>query len=268
MSQVYYLFCLTPADAAAPAVERAGIDGRSPVFIERFHEVAAVLCETALEEFVGADAEKRLQDLSWVGPRAYRHEEIILTFSRQGPVLPVRFGTVFSSREHMMATLGTHLEKIAEFLRYIADKEEWTLKGLMNRPAVRTYVMTQRLAQAADDLTALSPGKRYFAEQRLKLAVDKDLQLWLREGTREAIKRLSAISMGFSQRRLIARDVTGSEEEMFFNGAFLVPKVSLDRLEGAVLELNAEGQDRGLRYDLTGPWPPYSFAPALDEETS
>ena len=267
MTRVYYLFCLIPADAA-PLAAGAGIDASSSVFVERLQAAAAVLCETPLEEFVGADAEKRLQDLSWIGPRAIRHEEIIMAFSRQGPVLPVRFGTVFSSREHMMATLEKHLKKITEFLRYIADKEEWTLKGLMNRQAARTCFMTQRLAEQADDLTLLSPGKRYFAEQRLKLAVDKDLQFRLRAGTEEVIKRLNAIALDFSPRRLLSRDLTEKDEEMFFNGAFLIPKVSPDRLKETVFELNTEGKGRGLRYDLSGPWPPYSFAPALGEAAS
>ena len=38
-----------------------------------------------------------MEDLAWVAPRALRHEEVILTVMEQGPVLPVRFGTVFSS---------------------------------------------------------------------------------------------------------------------------------------------------------------------------
>jgi len=261
---IYYLYCLVPA-AADPPAAFTGIDGRAPVLVEKFPETAAVCCETARDEFFGADAEKNLQDLAWVGPRALRHEEVILACCRRGPVLPVRFGTVFSGREQMRNTLERHQQKIAEFFRRIAGKEEWTVKGLVNRPAARSYFMTQKIAAGSEDLQDLSPGKRYFAAQRLKMAADKELQSWLREGAAAAVHRLRNVAVDFSPRRLLGREVAGGEEEMFFNGAFLIDKNYLGRMEETVQALNEEGQNRGVHYELSGPWPPYSFTPSLEE---
>ena len=51
------------------------------------------------EEFAGPEAELNLQQLSWVGPRALRHEAVIEEVMASSPVLPARFGTLFSSAE-------------------------------------------------------------------------------------------------------------------------------------------------------------------------
>src|SRR3972149_2290049 len=104
MPEVYYLFCLIAADRLPP-LEGRGIDGEQPLFIERGPYVAAVLCGVPLEMFSGPDAEERLKDLAWIGPRACRHEEVILAARRHVPVLPVRFGTVFSTLELLAAAL-------------------------------------------------------------------------------------------------------------------------------------------------------------------
>jgi hypothetical protein len=52
---------------------------------------------------------------------------------------------------------------------------------------------------------------------------------------------------------------------MFFNGAFLVPPTAVEGLQNLLAELNGRFDPQGMRFDLSGPWPPYSFAPALDE---
>lgn len=264
MPEVYYLFCLISADSLPP-LEGRGIDGEHPLFIERGPDIAAVLCRVPLEMFSGPDAEARCKDLSWIGPRACRHEEVILAARRHVPVLPVRFGTVFSSPELLAAALERHRERIAGFLKQVTGSDEWTVKGLLDRRKAREEIVNERLNEQADVLADLSPGKRYFMEQRLKSAAEKDLRIRLRDLTKDVVQSLSPLTLDYSQRRLLSRDVTGDEEEMFFNGAFLVPGTSLERLQALIAELNGRFESRGMRFDLSGPWPPYSFAPALDE---
>ena len=51
---------------------------------------------------------------------------------------------------------------------------------------------------------------------------------------------------------------------MFFHGAFLVPDRSVDVLQGLTGEWNRHHEAQGLRLELSGPWPPYHFAPVLE----
>jgi hypothetical protein len=262
MSLGIYLFCLTPAEPL-PKIAGNGMDGEHPLFIEVIGEVAAVLAEVNIEDFSGPEAQQKMEDLAWMAPRALCHEEVILSAMEQGPVLPVRFGTVFSSIEAAAEPLRPRQDVLMKFFQDTIDKKEWTLKGYVDRPQARARMTAARLAAEKEQLAGLSPGKRYFLKQKIKGVVDKDVAIWLKEMERDILRVARDASVGFSECRLQSRDVTGRDEEMFFHGALLVPDGSVAALEDVTNEWNTRHETQGLSLELSGPWPPYHFAPVL-----
>ena len=263
MSLGIYLFCLTPA-IPHPEIAGKGIDGEHPLFVEVIGVVAAILAEVNIEDFTGPEAQEKMEDLAWVAPRALRHEEVVLTVMEQGPVLPVRFGTVFSSRAAAAEPLRQRQDVLMKFFQDTIDKKEWTLKGYVDQPQARARMMAARLTAEKEQLAGLSPGKRYFLEQKIKGAVDKDVAIWLKEMGRDILSVAKKMSVGFSECRLQSQDVTGRDEEMFFHGALLVPDASMEEMQRLLSDWNAAHQDAGLLLELSGPWPPYHFAPVLE----
>jgi hypothetical protein len=261
MSLGIYLFCLLPADPL-PKIAGNGMDGEHPLFVEVIGEVAAVLAEVNLEDFSGPGAQEKMEDLAGVAPRALRHEDVVLSAMEQGPVLPVRFGTVFSSLA-AAEPLRQRQDVLMKFFQDTIDKKEWTLKGYVDRPQARARMTAARLATEKEQLAGLSPGKRYFLEQKIKGAVDKDVAAWLKEMGRDILSVVKKMSVGFSECRLQSQDVTGRDEEMFFHGALLVPDASATVLQGITNEWNTRHESQGLQIELSGPWPPYHFAPVL-----
>ena len=262
MNTGIYLFCLTPS-SSLPEIAGNGIDGEHPVFVEVVGEVAAVLSEVNLDEFSGAGAKDKMSDLSWVAPRALRHEEVVLAAMESGAVLPVRFGTVFSSLAAASEPLRQRQDALRIFFRDIASKHEWTLKAYVNLPGARARMTAELLDAEKEQLAGLSPGKRYFYEQKIKAAVDKATTYWLKGVGEEIGKLVKDTSVGFCHSRLQSRDVTGREDEMFFHGALLLPDSSVEALEGLMEEWNKRHEAQGLQIELSGPLPPYHFAPAL-----
>lgn len=262
MNPGIYLFCLTPA-SPLPEIAGTGIDGEHPLFVEAIGNVAAVLAEVNLDDFSGPEAKEKMENLAWVAPRALRHEEVVMTIMENGPVLPVRFGTVFSSIEAAAAPLQQRQDALEKFFQDTAGKQEWTLKGYVDRPQARARMTAARLAAEKEQLAGLSPGKRYFLEQKIKGAVDKDVAIWLKEMERDILRVAREASVGFSECRLQSRDITGRDEEMFFHGALLVPDGSATVLQGITNEWNTRHEVQGLQIELSGPWPPYHFAPTL-----
>ena len=265
MNTGIYLFCLTPG-SPLPELEGTGIDASHPLFAETVEGVAAVVSEVALEDFSGPEAQENMEDLTWVAPRALRHEEVIMTVMQQVAVLPARFGTVFSSLEAMAAPLRRHRDALSKFFLDAAGKKEWTLRGYVNMQQARSEVMAARLAAEKEQLAELTPGKRYFLEQKIKGAVDKDVASWLKGIGGDVVRFAQGASSAFSERRLLSREVTERDSEMFFHGAFLVPDRSVAVLQGMTDEWNAIHEPRGLQLEISGPWPPYHFAPVLDTE--
>ena len=267
MEQGLYLFCLARL-SCLPTLPLGGLglDGRSPLQVTGFRDLAAVWTPVSLDDFCGPEAAERLQDLTWIGPRVIRHQEVVAEVMRRSPVLPARFGTIFSSAANLERVLHQRHDTIALFLEHLMDQEEWAVKGMLDRPTAKERLFFLKLAQEAPRLEALSPGKRYFEEQRLRAACDQESSRWLQSVLRELWTDLRQYTAEVRKRRLLSREVTGSDKDMVFNWAFLLPARSVEGFQARVREANALYYDRGLVLEATGPWPPYSFCPALELE--
>ena len=167
-----YLYCLARA-SLLHKLAGPGLDGQNSLAVLSFRDIAAIWSPVSLHDFCGEGAAASLQDLAWVGPRACRHEEVVEQVMGLSPVLPARFGTIFSSPDKLERLLRQHHGRIDAFLDRVRGQEEWALKGLLDKARARGEFFQLQLTAAADQLAALSPGKRYFQEQRLRGQADQ-----------------------------------------------------------------------------------------------
>lgn len=253
-----YLYCFARSDLL-PGIEAKGLDGQSPLSLQLLSEVTAVIGRVSIEEFIGPEADKRMQDLAWLGPRACRHEEVIEEATHRSPVLPARFGTIFSSEEALDSYLKTNYETISKFLDYVADKEEWGVRGMMDRVKVKENHFSILLTEQERFLSSLPPGRRYFQEKRLQMDLEKKLNLWLEEVSGKVRDHLSYLAADYCERRILSRTVTGLEKDMIANWAFLLPQRAFENFRALVDRINSEYDQEGLVFEFSGPWPPYSF---------
>jgi hypothetical protein len=267
MAQGLYLYCLARLARLPPSpLLGQGLDGRNSLALALFQDLAAVWSPVAVEDFSGAEAEERLRDLTWIGPRVIRHQEVVAGLMRHSPVLPARFGTIFASLANLEKMLQRHHDRIDGFLKRITDQEEWAVKGLLDRKGAQEKLFSLNLAREAASLEALSPGKRYFEEQRRRAAGKQELQQWLQKVGQEVWADLRNCAAEARERRLLSREVTGSDQDMVWNWALLVPEKALPDFQARLRDANARYAGHGLALECTGPWPPYSFTPALDME--
>lgn len=257
-----YLFCLARPHVP-PVLNVSGLDDRYLVLQWTFEDILAIFGKVSLEEFCGPLAESRMQNLSWVGPRACRHQEVIDHVMRHSPVLPARFGTIFSSPESLERLVRMHHDAISRFLDQVADKEEWAVKGLMDRAKAKEELLPVILAREGGALASLSPGVRYFQEQRIRAGAEKELNLWLKEICKRVANDLSRFAADFYERKVLSREATGMDEDMVLNWAFLVPRSATTDFRKRIGRANTDHAQQGLVFELSGPWPPYSFCPSL-----
>jgi hypothetical protein len=263
MSEGLYLFCLTSKNPSV-AIEGAGIDGIHPLETLEEDDLTAIFSKVSLEDFCGQEARERLADLAWVAPRALRHEDVIMCVMRQSPVLPVRFGSVFSSKNALESLLRQHKEVLLKFFIDTDRQKEWNLKAYVNMPQTRLRVMETHLAAAKEQLDKLTPGIRHFQEQKIKGALEHEVASWLKERAQTLMISLKEVSTAFCECHLLSPELTGRGDEMFFNAALLVPESSEAQLQQLMTELSALHEPMGLHFESFGPLPPYHFTPALD----
>lgn len=258
----YYLYCLGPSERL-PRITAAGVDEGSGVFLCSCGEIGAVLSEVSLEEFRGETAEARLEDLTWLGPRVCRHETVVEEVMRHSPVLPARFATLYTSLDSLKEFVLRHRTAIAEFFSAIGDQQEWAVKGLLVRARAREALRAASRSAAETSTPSASPGARYLQEKRLEPRSNKQLNLWLKEACPRAAAQLQALAGGFRERKVPGPGGAEEGAEVVLNWAFLVPPAGVAEFRERVERLNAEHVSRGLSLVLSGPWPPYSFVPAL-----
>lgn len=258
-----YLFCFARSNLIGE-LEGTGVDGQHPLSVFRpSPNLCAVLSEVRLEDFCGETAELRMRDLAWLGPRALRHEAVVEEVLRHSPVLPVRFGTLFSSQERLAEFVDRHGAAISQFLERVADQEEWSVRGLLDRRQAGRALTSASLAAQEAQLAALLPGKRYFEEKRIRAGAEKKLSLWLKETRRQVANHLRQQASDFCECPEVPREAPGSGIEVVLNWAFLLPKSATPAFRARINQVNEKHAMGGLVLELSGPWPPYRFVPPL-----
>lgn len=258
---VYQLICFARAEdvrgLTLPGVE----PGRTGIALES-GEAAMVLAPVSASAWIGPEAEERQADLSWIGPRAIAHDTIIRACAAGGPVLPVPFGSIFSNETSAQARLCAVSASVLEAIDGIAGADEYGVHVISDRATLRLKARALLLEARSDELPD-EEGARFFAEKRLEREVDGALEALLDELCAEAGARLEPLARASRSRdaRVLATEEGRTLEAHW---ALLVDRERQGALLSEIDELNSRFVNDGLRFELTGPWPAYSFVPTLD----
>jgi hypothetical protein len=256
-----YVFCFARAGAAGLAVG-PGIDAAAPLGARVYEELAAICCEVPLHEWTGEAGEAHLKDLGWLGPRALRHEAVIEQMMGASPVLPLRFGCLFSSAERLEELLRRERARISAFIERAAHEEEWLLQGSLDVRACEEAMF------ATDPRVAKLPaqaGARYLMEQKLRKDAALAARVWTREAQAEVSRALEGLVLERRSLRPPSRDPEAPGPEGVFHWALLVPRGAEAELARRLEPLAGLLSARGLHLSARGPWPAYNFAPHLGD---
>jgi hypothetical protein len=265
VEKALYLFALA-REGLLPEFRTTGLDGEVPVVTRDFANVTAVICEVSLEEFSGPSAEANLKDLEWVGRRVVRHGEIVQEVMHYSPVLPARFGTLFSSGESLDRVVQRNLTEINVFFDFVTGAEEWAVKVMFARAEARERLMSERLSTQSEVLASMSQGLRYVKERQLSAAVEKDVGNWMKGSLTAVATELTECAVDWRKRDVLIGAPADAEAEKVANWAFLVDRKDAEDFIRRISRANTEYEASGLFFDVSGPWPPYSFTPQLAME--
>ncbi len=260
-----YLYCLARIDCLATVQTLAAQKGLS---VDTDYGVAAlpsagvvaVISEVLLSEF----SEANLQDLSWLGERALRHEAVVARIMAVSPVLPVKFGTLYHSRESLKLFMDQHHGAIDQALDKLRDRAEWSVKGYLVGEDARNIIAAEDSdIQARRAAMSPSPGVRYLQQKQLDSKIDAALEGALARISHDLGEALALRAEGAAALRLHASAVTGRAERMVFNSGYLLGPDTIDDFRSALAEQQEAYTPIGLSLELRGPWPPYNFCPEL-----
>jgi hypothetical protein len=237
----------------------------------------AVVGRVPAEDFNVETLPARLNDLNWLGGKVRLHERVIEHATQYGSVMPFKFGTVFRTEENVHLMLETHATEFRQKLTELAGKEEW---------GVKVYCDRERLAQAIGagnpalvnldrEIGSAPKGRGFLLAKRRGELVATAVQTEIARLGQECFDRLARLTVGQGGQGLRARandplppEAVGGSETMILNGAFLVAKEKTPQFLSAVNRLQEQLGSHGLRFQSTGPWPPYNFCEFSPESDS
>ena len=177
------------------------------------------------------------------------HEAIVEAVRREGPALPVRFGTVFRDAPSVASALAERYEPLAADLDRLGDKVELSLTALWAAPPAGDGAAPAR--DEEDGARAVQgAGARYLRACAAELRRDETMK----EMARTVARELDEVLGGLALEQRVSLLPT---PRVAVRTAYLLDHAGVRDFRAAV---DAVRETHGeLRVMLTGPWPPYSF---------
>jgi hypothetical protein len=246
-AQARYLFAVARGLEKSALVATPGLRG-APLEIIEHRELQAVVCAVDLDEFGEDKLAHNLEDLGWLEEVARCHHNVVYVVASAGTVAPMRLVTICSDDESVRARIEDVYDDLSHALSRVQGRSEWSVKVYAPRQQTLAPDETERPASGA----AYLQRKREQAAQR-RTSGERSIQV------AEEINQALTESVTAS-RMLPPQDprLTGREDMMILNGAYLVPNEDGEGFRNLVERLT--DLHPALQIELMGPWPPYSFA--------
>jgi hypothetical protein len=242
----------------APLRQVTGVGG-GPVRAIPAAGLVAVVEDVPLAEFGELALRQHLEDLTWLERTARAHHQVVDAVAQHGPLVPLRLATVYTGAASVAGMLAERRAAFRAALDRISGRQEWGVKVYL-RPDPGPAAATGRAGPAPETSGA---GAAYLQRRRRELTAAKDTRRAALASAEAVHAELSTHAAGARLHPPQAPQLTAAREPMILNAAYL-----MDDERGAgfpAVLAGLAGQYPAIRLELTGPWPPYSFA-ALAEE--
>ena len=179
---------------------------------------------------------------------AVEHEAVVERLMEAHTVLPMRFPTVFSSLEVILAMMARRHDSFRESLCRLQGRVEFGVKVLWPCDAGRYLNVQGRDALATN-------GRQYMQERYRQHQCHQALQ-------KQAARCGGTLDVSLGEWAAAKKVRNLTTDRLAVDGVYLVDKTKEEGFRRAFANLRRD--EPGFKYLLSGPWPPYSFVEAID----
>ena len=239
MAESVYVYGIVSAAARVPAA--TGVEGSRTRTVE--HRGLAALVSDLGSDSLAAAREVRA------------HWRVLDELSKEGTVLPVRFGTALESdgavRERL---LEPNVDRLTALLGELDGRAQLNVKGRYDEARLLADIVatTPAIAALRERVRALPSDAAYYHRIRLGEMVADEIARRRERDEKRVLDQLEPLAVAAR-----AEPPKGSDDA--FNLAFLVERSRIDAFSAGVAKAGTELADR-VRIRYVGPVPPYSFA--------
>jgi len=237
-----------PAPADLPAVE-AILPG---VAIEAHARAGLVAFASPVgeDEFGGRSLEAA--DPAWLTDRVIAHARVLAALMPRRTIVPLRFGTVCRDPGEIGDFIERQQTVLVDALDHVRGATEWGVKLHCDPDvlgaAVERELPAARMALAAR--AAATPGRGFFLAKRIAPIVAAETAARVAACVERTNRSLAAAARASVPLRSAALSA---------EFAYLVADDRLAAFRERLAELGTAFAASGVRYEMSGPWPPYNF---------
>ena len=242
--------------------------------------LVAIVRRVALAGYSVETLRARADDPAWIEAAARSHNAVISAIHAAQTILPAQFGAVYPRAEDVRDALLEERDALLERLDWLRDCDEWGVRIFGDGAALRRAAIGQESVQRLrDELASASRGRAYLLERKLADELARATERLVDHLIVQAYDQMARhVKAGLLNRRLAGDTIRRLPEGAAADAAdagqdgyrvelayatYLTPRGAASAFIADVRAF--AGSQPGLWCEYSGPWPPYSFAAALDQ---
>lgn len=222
--------------------------------------LTAVVGSVSLGEFGEQPLRRNLEDLDWLDATARAHDAVVTAVVRCAPTIPLRLATVYLDDARICGLLTERRADFEAALRRVSGRTEWGVKAYGD-PATLTASATE----TQNATGGAGAGTAYLLRRRAELSAQEAVERRAAAHAEEIHAELLRHATAGRCHPATDPVLTGKRAWMVLNGTYLVDDDRVAEFAATVAAL--EDKLTGIHLELSGPWPPYSFASIEQEDT-
>ncbi len=250
-----YVYCVAPASLDVTDAPR-GLD-RTPVRRVASADLAALVSSVDAAAYAGDAQAQSMQDAEWLAPRAISHDALVTWAADRGPVVPFPMWVMFSDDNAVSSMLDERSAELRRTLRRVSGAREYSVRVSADARALAASADATdgRLGELGQQIATANPGQAYLLRRKLaesRKIAEREAAARIAEQTHDALA-------GCSRASVARATPVANEHSVLLDGAYLVEHGKYDAFRAELTQLIGIYQPAGVRFDFTGPWPPYHF---------
>jgi hypothetical protein len=221
-------------------------------------ELGAVAGAVDAGTFAEDALERRLSQSAELEQLARAHHNVIDTLAAAGPTLPLRLATVYLDEGAVRQLLAERADEFTTTLRWLAPHTECGVKVWADPNGLAVKGVKDQADHGPNGNGPTGAGAAYLHRRRADLAARE--VGWQRATALSDDIHAALGALAVAARRHGTHDAQAPEgaSSMILNGAYLIDREQVESFAAAA-EAVARGHGAA-SLEVTGPWPPYSFA--------
>ena len=234
-----YTFAVVDAEPASALSDGLRVVEAGPI--------SAIVEDVEVEDFEGELLDRNLADRDWLERMVRHHESVIESLLDGRAVVPMRFGSIFSTEDGLRAMLREDGAALADMLARVRGRNEWGVRVNADREA-----LVRRLAPSSSEADS---GGDYLRRRKAEMQAGNDIGAQAVRIAGELHQQLASTA-----ERAVVLQPRQRAPETLVTTSYLV---AFDDQDAFLMKAKELGdQHEGITVEVTGPWPPYSFISA------